>query len=84
MQSLMGTLDWADLMCIILNLDRGGSRTSAASRMKFFATTVSDWQSLVVETKTSILVPRAVLNKPLLEIEMSKLNKHHVNGKEFY
>ena len=46
------------------------SRTSVASRMKFFVTTVSDWESLAAVTKKSVLVPGGVLDPPLLEIEM--------------
>ena len=82
MQGLMGALVRTDLSSIILNLDRCRSRTSAASRTKF-ATTVSGWKSLPVVIKKSILVPKGVLGQPLLEIEMSKLNKHH-SGREFY
>ena len=66
------------------NLDRGWSRTSLASRMKFFVTIVSDWESLAVVTKKSVLFPTGLLDPPLLEIEMSKLNKHHIGGREFY
>ena len=80
-QSLMGTLAWTDSYC---KLDRNGSRTSVASRMKFFVTTVNGWQSLAVVTKKAILAPAAVLGPPLLEIEMSKRSKHHTNGREFY
>ena len=57
---------------------------SVASWMKFFVTTVSGWESLAIVTKKSILVPTGVLDLPLLEIEMSKLNKHRVSGREFY
>ena len=46
-------------------------------------TTVSDWESLPVVTKKSVLVPKATLDLPLLEIKMSKLNRHHISGKEF-
>ena len=60
------------------------SRTSVASRMKFFVTTVSDWESLAAVTKKSVLVPGGVLDPPLLEIEMGKLKKHHINEREFY
>ena len=52
--------------------------------MKFFETTVSGWESLAVVTKKSILVPTGVQDSPLLEIEISKLNKHHTSGREFY
>ena len=52
--------------------------------MKFFVTNVSGWESLVVVTKESVSVPKGVLDQSLLEIEMSKLNKHHFSGGEFY
>ena len=83
MQSLMGTLARTDLTSIYCNLDRGGSMTSAASRMKFFVTIVSGWESVAVVTKKLILVPTGVLDAPLLEIAISKLNKHHISGREF-
>ena len=57
---------------------------SVASWMKFFVTTVSGWESLAIVTKKSILVPTGVLDLPLLEIEMSKLIKHRISGREFY
>ena len=57
---------------------------SVAFWMKFFVTTVSGWESLAIVTKKSILVPTGVLDLPLLEIEMSKLKKHRVSGREFY
>ena len=38
-------------------------------------TTVSGWESLVVDTKISILVALGILDSPLCEIKMSKLNK---------
>ena len=50
----------------------------------FFVTTVSGWESLAAVTKKSILVPAGVLDSPLREIEMRKLNKHHISGSEFY
>ena len=53
-------------------------------RIKFFGATVNGWESLDVVTKRSISVPGVVLDPPLLEIEMSKLNKHHISGKEYY
>ena len=57
---------------------------SVASWMKFFVTTVSGWESLAIVTKKTILVPTGVLDLPLLEIEMSKLIKHGIIGREFY
>ena len=52
--------------------------------MKLFVTTVSGWNVLPVVIKKSTLVSTGVLDPPLLEIEMSKLNKHHINGRELY
>ena len=52
--------------------------------MKFFVRTVSGWVSLAVVTKKSILVPASVPDQPLLKNEMSKLNKYHTSGREFY
>ena len=62
MENLMGALPRTDLTTILLNIERGRSRTSEASRMRFFATTVSGWESLAVVTKKSILVPKGVLD----------------------
>ena len=39
-------------------------------------TTVNGWESLVVDTKISILVTLGVLDSPLSEIKMRKLNKY--------
>ena len=64
--------------------DRGRSKTSPASRIKFFVTTVSGWNSLAIVTEKSTLVPKGVLDQPLLKIKMSKLNKHHISGRELY
>ena len=58
--------------------------SSEASRIKFFKTTVRRWEALADVTKKSILVPKGFLDLPLFGIEMSKLNKHHIKGKEFY
>ena len=52
--------------------------------MKFFGATVNGWELLDVVTKRSVSVPGGVLDPPLLEIEMTKLNKHHISGKEHY
>ena len=52
--------------------------------MKFFTTTVSGWGSLAVVTEKSVLVPTHVLDPPQLEIEMSKLNKDRISGREFH
>ena len=42
-------------------------------------TTVNDWDSLVFDTKMTILVALGVLDSPLCEIKMSTLNKQHIN-----
>ena len=42
-------------------------------------TTVNGWESLIVDTKISILVGLGVLDSPLCEIKMSKLIKQHIN-----
>ena len=47
-------------------------------------TAANGWESLVVVTKKSILAPADVQGWPVLEIEISKLNKHHISGREFY
>ena len=52
--------------------------------MKFFVATGKGWESLAVVTKMSILVPTGVLDPPLVEIEMSKLNEHHISGREYF
>ena len=41
--------------------------------------TVKGWESLFVDTKISILVALAVLDSPLCEIKMCKLNKQHIS-----
>ena len=46
-------------------------------------TTVAGWESLAVATIKPNLVPKGVLDSPLLEIKMSKLNMHHISGKKF-
>ena len=38
-------------------------------------TTVNGWESLILDTTISILVALGVLDPPLCEIKMSKLNK---------
>ena len=50
------------------NFRRGRFRTSVVSRMKFFVTNVSSWESLTVVTKKSVLVPKGVLDLALLEV----------------
>ena len=41
-------------------------------------------KTFFIVTKRSVLVPKSVLYQPLLDIEMVKLNKHHISGREFY
>ena len=50
-QSLMGTLACIDSKSSYCFLDRVRCRISVASSMKFFVTTVNDWQSVAVVTK---------------------------------
>ena len=47
-------------------------------------TTVNGWESLVVDTKISILVALGVLGSRLCEIKMSKLNKQHISETGYY
>ena len=47
-------------------------------------TTVNDQESLVVDTKISILVALGVLDLPLCETKMSKLNKQHIIDTGYY
>ena len=47
-------------------------------------TPVNSWESLVVATKISILVALGVLDSPLCEIKMSKLNKQHISEIGYY
>ena len=47
-------------------------------------TTVNGWESLVVDKNVSILVALGVLDSPLCEIKMSKLNKQHVSETRYY
>ena len=42
--------------------------------MKFFVTPVNSWESLVIDTKISILVAFGVLDLPLCEIKINKLH----------
>ena len=57
-----------------------GSSTPVASRTKFFVTIVNE----KISTKISILVALGVLNSPLCEIKMSKLNKQHISETGYY
>ena len=47
-------------------------------------TIVNDWESLVVNTKTSVLVASGVLDSPLCEIKMNKLNNQHISETGYY
>ena len=47
-------------------------------------TTVNGWESLIVDTKVSILVALGVLDTPLFEIKMSKLNKQDISETEYH
>ena len=47
-------------------------------------TTVNGWESLIVDTKISILVALGVLDSPLCVIEMSKLKKQHNSETRYY
>ena len=47
-------------------------------------TTVKGWESLFVDTKISILVALGVLDSPLCEIKMRKLNKQHISETGYY
>ena len=42
-------------------------------------TTVNSWESLVVDTKSSILVALGVLDSPRCEIKMDKLSKQQIS-----
>ena len=46
--------------------------------------TVNGWEPLVVDTKISILVTLGVLDLPLCEIKMSKLNNQHISETGYY
>ena len=46
--------------------------------------TVKDWESLVADTKISILVALDAPDLPLCEIKMSKLNKQRISETGFY
>ena len=61
-----------------------GSSTHVTSRTKFFVTTFNGWESLIVETKISILVALGVLDEPLCEIKISKLNKQQTSETGYY
>ena len=52
----------------ILNVSRGGSRTTATSKMEHFVMTVNGWKLLTIITKSSILDVAAVLDPPLVSV----------------
>ena len=55
--------------------------------MKFFVTTVNNWESLIVDTKISnlnALGVLGVLELPLHEIKISKLNKQLIWETGYY
>ena len=47
-------------------------------------TTYIGWESLVLDIKIFILVALGVLDFPLCEIKMSKLNKQHISETGYY
>ena len=69
----------------VVILFRGGSKTAATSKMERFVIIVISWKPLTIITKRSILNVAAVLDPPLLFMEISlliwKINlaKHDVN-----
>ena len=50
------------------NVDRGGPRAAAASKMERFGIIVNSWKPLTVITKRSILDAAAALDQPLVEV----------------
>ena len=46
--------------------------------------TVKDWESLVADTKISILVALDIPDLSLCEIKMSKFNKQRISETGFY
>ena len=46
--------------------------------------TVNGWESLVVDTKISILVASDILDSPLCEMKMSKSNKICISETGYY
>ena len=47
-------------------------------------TPVTDWELLLVDTKISISVVLGVLDSPLCEIKVSKLNTQHISKTGYY
>ena len=64
MQSFMGTLPWTALIRLSYrNFGRGESRTTVASRMKFFMTIINGWEPLAVNRSSySCLRSTSALN----------------------
>ena len=52
-------------------MDRGVSRTAAASQMERFVIIVNVWKPLTIITKSFILVVTAVLDLPLVKVVLS-------------
>ena len=74
----MGTLAQTNFMSI-WSLSRGCS-TSVVSRIyHVFCETVNGWEPLIVDTKISIIVVLYVLDSPLCEIKLSKLNEQNIS-----
>ena len=48
-------------------MNRGGSRTAAATKMERFVIIVNGWKPLTIITKSSILDIAAVLDPPLMK-----------------
>ena len=53
----------------LLNINRGGSRTTATSKMERFVIIVNGFQLLTIITKRSILDVVAVLVPPLINVD---------------
>ena len=51
---------------IFTNVNRGGSRTAATSKMEHFVIIVNGWKPLTIITKSSILDVAVVLDPPLV------------------
>ena len=62
----------------------GGFSAPVASGTKFLMITFNGWESLIVDTKIFILVALSVLDSPLCEIKISKLNKQHISKTGYY
>ena len=55
---------------LITTLLRGGSRTAATSKMERFLILVNGWKPLNIITKRSILDVAAVLDPPLVQVQI--------------